>query len=286
MTITLDPLNTHQSGTLSNNNLTISWIGNASYGISKATEGKLVGKWYWEVYCDNCVHLDTYIYTMGIMDKNDSITGFLGRSITGIGVNGNGYTSANASRRQMFGTTEMSEGFGTNSNFKTGTVVGILMDLDSKQFSVYTDGVRQGVIFDNLQNFEYVPVIGNQSTGVNYTAQLTINFGDTPFKYIPKDLPKGTRAYNGDLLSHYVVFKNKEKGKFYSIANNKFLVHVEDNTNDIIKHSLKRDEEHVLDIPFKNHSYICSNPIKTSNGKIYSKTIINSNSFEIKEVMK
>lgn len=191
--VTLDPINKGSGVVLSNNNMTV-MIPNAS-NTTRATVGKTSGKWYWEVTFDA---LNNAMVSV--------INSAAGTASTYSGVNSRGYYSATGTKWAGSGAQAYGE------LYVTGDTIGVSLDMDNGTITFYKNGASQGVAFINVKTLgEVFPAVtSGSSSGGNTT---TFNFGDKPFKYLPSDLPSGTKAYNGnrvDLIEGVLLFKNNK----------------------------------------------------------------------------
>ncbi|RJS60102.1 SPRY domain-containing protein [Bacillus sp. PK3_68] len=141
----------------------------------RASEGKEIGKWYWEIDLINTGHsaiigvydatlpLPSSIYTN---KKSRLVWGYVGSKWNG--------TSA------PYGQP-----------FTDGDTLGIALDMDIGTIEFYKNGVNQGVAFSDLKTLGKVfPVFSSGSSSVPVTVRA--NFGATPFKY---PVPLGFQPY-------------------------------------------------------------------------------------------
>lgn len=168
--ITWDTVNIGTGATLSNGNLTAVVSGTVS--TVRATRGKMVGKWYWEV------KVDVVGYALiGIVNKDTSlsVSNFTQLTTKYYYHNGNKYAGATA----------------YGASYTTGDTISVLLDLDIGTIEFYKNGVSQGVAFTDVKTLgEVFPAITNGSGGSNTT---TTNFGAIPFTYA---IPSGYLPYN------------------------------------------------------------------------------------------
>lgn len=277
--------------TATNHNLTIKMVGNPNYGLVKANIGRKSGKWYWETYCDNYKHTSVTAYGMGIMAKDEAIpqnTFSTANKTTAKILVGADPSTTNVARKDENATGARSiVNFGVNSNFTTGSVIGLLMDLDNGSLTVYKNGVKIEQVFSNLEiGREYVPIVPENMISNTTWYQTTTNFGATDFKFIPNDLPIGTKAYEGWLIKDYAVLQNTNNKKQYSLSDNT-LIHLPDNTTEyIIEHGIEQGKFIQLDVPFDKHRYFNDTPVVNVNGKVFTHDIGMINTLSIKEFAK
>lgn len=272
--------------TATNNNLTIKMIGNPNYGLVKANVGRKSGKWYWETYCDNYQHTAVIAYGMGIMIKDDVIpqnTFITANKTTAKLLVGADPSTATVARKDENTGTRSIVNFGVNSNFTTGSVIGLLMDLDNGSLTVYKNGVKIEQVFSNLEiGREYVPIVPENMSANTTWYQTTTNFGATDFKFIPNDLPIGTKAYEGWLIKDYAVLQNTNTKKHYSLSDNT-LIHLPNTSNkNMILHGIEQGKEVQLDVPFTKHNYVNETP----TGKLFTQDSSNMNTLNLRELKK
>lgn len=168
--ITWDTINIGTGITLSNGNLTA--VIPSTVSTVRATKGKMVGKWYWEVKVDV-----VGFALIGIVNKDTSLSvgNFTQLTTKYYYYNGNKYAGATA----------------YGASYTTGDTISVLLDLDIGTIEFYKNGVSQGVAFTDVKTLgEVFPAITNGSGGSNTT---TTNFGATPFTYV---IPSGYLPYN------------------------------------------------------------------------------------------
>ncbi|WP_249659968.1 discoidin domain-containing protein [Lysinibacillus fusiformis] len=176
--VTLDPLNIGSGITLSNENLTA--VIPSLSSTTRATLGRDSGKWYWEVSFSSLTYSQVGI-------SND---------LAGVG---NTHLSTNA-RRYSSGGNKIPENIKFGTSYTKDDVVGVLLDLDNGILKFYKNGISQGISHTNIKPLGLVyPSITSGSSSGGCTS--TINFGATPFKYLPTDLPIGTHSYDGNITT-------------------------------------------------------------------------------------
>jgi len=159
---TLNPIN-NNGGTLSNGNLKIAHSGAAN--VSATFEIPTTGKWYWEYFLDRQVGGGVF----GISDGSAMIGTALANwiKIYGYSPDGNKYENGSGS---SYGAT-----------LATGDLVGVKYDADTRQLEFFKNNVSQGLAFTVSNDYNYYP-----SLHINNT-DITVNFGQKPFKYTPPD---------------------------------------------------------------------------------------------------
>lgn len=170
--ITFNPNDKHENVELFNNNMQIDLISNIyQYCMARATEGKISGKWYWEV---------TAAHPSG-----------------NIGVEGFGVADESALLKKPNNTNNLvKEGWlcPTFYNTPPNTVFGILLDLDNKKFTYYKNN-------SFFQEYDSSFLTGEIFASIAAIYQndadfIITNFGATPFNY---EMPEGYLPY--DLVS-------------------------------------------------------------------------------------
>lgn len=165
---TFSPTDKNSTFTLSNNNLTATNSGAASWSSARANTGKSSGKWYWET-----THTGANRVVIGIGTATESLTSFPGST----DANGWGYYTA--------GGIYNSGGFvggGTYAAFAAGDVIGIALDMDAKTIRFYKNGVAQGsAALTGLPAGPMYPMVASEGAGYAITA----NFGATAFANTP-----------------------------------------------------------------------------------------------------
>lgn len=283
-------LSTLPSGsTASNGNLTLNVYGNAKYGTIKATKARKRGIWYWEVTCDDYNHSEYYIFTMGIVDKNEISTGTyptLSKTTTKIIV-GDKIAFNTVRIDENVEGTRNTFSTGVNANLTKGSTIGLLMNLEKGTLTFYKNGIKIGEVFRNLlKDTEYVPAILNNTGTTTYYAKTTTNFGATDFKYIPNDLPVGTRAYEGWLMNEHVTIKNPTTNKEYSLKDNT-LIHIPNQIGeDKSLYGIESGKELRLDTPFTKQVYFNNSPTPNNSGKVFIQDIGAINVLNVKEITK
>lgn len=139
---------------------------------ARASLGKSVGKWYWEVACT----LVTNSYGIAICPATEVMAGV---AIGAVGSLGWRYSSSGQLR--MNGLTIQ-----TFAAIVTGDVIGVALDCDNETVTFYRNGVLQGTA-QPIGGSDWYPafVCGN----LNDT--MGVNFGATPFAY---PIPSGYSA--------------------------------------------------------------------------------------------
>lgn len=186
--------------TLSNNNLTAS-VANSSYA-AKANVGKTKGKYFWEI---------TYV-------SGGSTNAMVG-IINGLASVIAGEFGSNNIRYYYSYTGGKYPGALAYGNIYTfNDVIGVLLDLDNGHLEYYKNGVSQGYAFTNILTMGEV-FAAFSSGGSAVGVQCTANFGATDFRFLPKDLPKGTLSYDeSKILSITDNIPTKDPVKFRYVS--------------------------------------------------------------------
>jgi uncharacterized RmlC-like cupin family protein len=71
------------------------------------------------------------------------------------------------------------------SHFGVGDCIGVALDMDAGQITMYKNGVSQGPMFGGLTGSIYPVISGNANSMYGRTPEYTFNFGNTPFNYTP-----------------------------------------------------------------------------------------------------
>lgn len=178
--VTWDPIGTN--ATLSNENMT-AYVPGYSY-TSRATVGRTIGKWYWELYLSN------NSFTMvGVVNGTYNLTA-------------DSYSSANCRFYYCGYGSKYPESVAYGGSFSaTNITVSVLLDLDNGTLEFLINGVSQGVSHTNLTSFGTVyPAISSGAGGSGPTA--TANFGATAFTY---NVPSGYKPYNYDPTNKMLI---------------------------------------------------------------------------------
>ena len=167
---TLDPIYKGASVTLSEGNLKMSVSGSGR--IFYSTLGATSGKWYAEYTAISA----TSSNMIGVSRGKNPTASYLGADGNhGYGYYGNG-------NRYAGGT-----GTPWNDGFTTGDTIGIALDLDNREVSMYKNGNYLGVLADSLPRkttqYEDTYFFAGGENGMSGT----MNFGQKPFKFPPPD---------------------------------------------------------------------------------------------------
>jgi hypothetical protein len=167
-------LKVQNSGILSDDRLTYDTNNGTDYCVGII--GKKSGKWYWEVTpVDGSVS-----FVIGVVNSviSDSYIGSTAALLA----------SSNAWIWQVWGSSFKRNGLTINT-YGTPIVVndciGVALDMDSGQITMYLNGVSQGVMFSGLTGSIYPISSGYAPSSAGTTPKYTFNFGDTPFNYTP-----------------------------------------------------------------------------------------------------
>jgi hypothetical protein len=164
----LDPSYT-QFGLLTNNNLTFN--SNSIYNAhSMGQVGKSSGKWYWEV----TPTVGTYSFAIGIASHEH--VGYVGSSTQSwcwiIYSGGANTIRMNWPSYSSYGVT-----------YGIGDYIGVALDMDGGNITMYKNGVSQGLMFSGLTGTMYPIVSGYMSPAYGTTPVYNLNFGATAFRY-------------------------------------------------------------------------------------------------------
>ncbi len=175
--VTLNPNDKGADVALSDNNLVAT---NNSQRLSsvRATHGKTIGKWYWEIT---------------ILESNSSTA--IGISTKSFSISSDTVTSNN--QRSYFVNGSIFPGnIKYGSKLAKGDVIGVALDLEDKTLEFYQNGVSLGVSHSNLEVFNEVfpTAIFNSysTTGTPSNRALKFNFGAAPFMF---SIPKGYYSF-------------------------------------------------------------------------------------------
>ena len=159
------------TGILSDDRLTYDTNSGTDYTVSII--GKKSGKWYWEVTpIDGSVS-----FVVGVVNSVLSDTW-----------SGSPLTSPNSWIWQVWGTSFKRNGstlipYGTT--IAVNDCIGVALDMDAGQITMYRNGATQGVMFTGLTGSMYPIASGYAPSSAGTTPKYTFNFGDTPFNYTP-----------------------------------------------------------------------------------------------------
>ncbi len=187
--VTLDPINIGSGITLSNENLTA--VIPSLSSTTRATLGRDSGKWYWEVSFSSLTYSQVGI-------SND---------LAGVG---NTHLSTNA-RRYSSGGNKIPENTKFGTLYSKDDVIGVFIDLDSGILKFYKNGISQGISHTDIKSLGLVyPSITSGASSGGCTS--TINFGATPFKFSPSDIPNGTHSYDGNIaMVNFFLLQSRNK---------------------------------------------------------------------------
>jgi SPRY domain./F5/8 type C domain. len=150
--------------TLSNNNLTAKLDSNNAF--DSVNIGRTTGKYYWEIKIDSKATSATSL--IGIIENTSFI------SITSSNIRAYmGYTSP---QKKPESTTY-------GSNFSTGDIASVLLNIDDGTLEFWKNGVSQGISHTNIKllTTPIFAAVFHASSGNPTT--VTANFGATPFTY-------------------------------------------------------------------------------------------------------
>lgn len=160
---TLNPADKSSLITLSNGDLTASH-NDGNYHCARATVSKAAGKWYWEVTIGT---MGAYAI-VGIMKAAAALDSYMG-------FDANGWSYWSDARKFNNGSQSA-----YGASFTAGDVIGVALDIDAGTLTMYKNNVSQGVMYTGLTG-TFFPAI----CLAGFSANLTVNFGATPFTYTP-----------------------------------------------------------------------------------------------------
>ncbi len=193
--------------TLSNGDLTATWVSNLAYDAVRTTTAKTSGWWYWE----NTLGASASV-GIGVANTTDNVDDATA-----------GFTTANAMVYISSAGTIIHNNVTVQSGLSTATtadVIGVLysIDLDTVQF--YKNGVAIGtaVAAANLPTGVLYPYLTSNST----FPVVTSNFGATAFVYAPTltayslgpttaDLPFSGQDNGANAPTPYLMVKNAQQ---------------------------------------------------------------------------
>lgn len=187
MTVTWNPDDKHANISLSNGNLTCT-ADAAGWKSVRATEGKLAGKWYWEVTID-ASGVNRY-NIVGAGTTSAALANYVGSDAHGYSYFGNNGNKINNGAQVAYGNT-----------FTTNDVIGIALDMDNGKIWFSKNGVWQNSGDPAAgTNEAYSGLSGTFYAMMSpYTLNNagTINFGVTSFNYTP---PTGFSAMDVEAI--------------------------------------------------------------------------------------
>ena len=203
--ITWNPNDKSKGATLSNNNLTFqndvtdAWV--------RATDGRLYGKWYWEVRIDQFTkwHAPGVVDRdrLNIIDTND-LDFYRYYSVGGV------YRGAIL----LYNV----------DSFYTGDIIGILLDMINGKLSFTKNGNLICDFIDIDTTKEMFPVMwGGYSVG-----RSTANFGATKFDIVDSNPELWNQLVNDgykpyDINNTNWFYVNKSNNKYYTYQDNEFI---------------------------------------------------------------
>jgi len=215
---------------------------------AKTNIGRDNGKYYFEL--ENLS--DTTSLLVGIVNSSASLTT-------------RDYTSANIKMYFSFNGNKYPESITYGDPFVKGDIIGVFLDIDNGMMEFYKNGVSQGVSHNDISTMGTIfPSIKSGSTGASATARA--NFGDVNFKYIPKNLPSDTLAYNGRaLLKKNMILKNPTTNQHYSLAEKTLVPLPDTSLKNMILHGIEAGKEIRLDEDFNKIRKITNNEDSTQS---------------------
>ena len=158
-----NPSDKNAGATLTDGNLGFEGIVSTA---CRSISGASGGKWYWEIL----LRPGRYPVAVGIGTSAASLDNYVGSDGGGIGWYGDVVQFYRASVGTSYGTSSGS-----------GVVIGVALNLDAGELSLFRNGVAMGVMVSGLTGTWHAMISGNansQSSGL-------ANFGGTPFAYAP-----------------------------------------------------------------------------------------------------
>jgi len=209
--VTWDAVNKGSGVVLSNNNLN-AMIPNMSNTV-RASLGRDVGKWYWEIETVST----TTTAMIGIVNGNANL-------------NTGNYSTQNARYYYAPNGYKYPEATNYGARYQAiGTIIGIALDLDIGTLEFFLNGVSQGKSHTNIKTMGKVfPAITDGSSGSGNSV-YNANFGDRPFKY---QAPDGFKDYGDYAIKRIMLSKG---GKFYSFSDttNMYQLNMTSNTSPV-----------------------------------------------------
>jgi len=164
----LDQNKTANGGILTNNNSTFI-AGSNAFASSMAQVGKTYSKWYWEVNPT----AGSQSFAIGVADS--SFSGYVGSSAHSwcwIIYTGGANLKMNYPSYSTYGST-----------YGVGDYIGVALDMDGGNITMYKNGVSQGLMFSGLTGTMYPIVSGYMAGSYGPTPVYNMNFGATAFQY-------------------------------------------------------------------------------------------------------
>ena len=155
-------------GILSNDRLTYDTSDGDGLYYALGIIGKRSGKWYWEV--------------TPISGSSSFVTGVVNSNVSGFIINSSNAWIWDGSYAIKYNWPTYTT---YGSHFGVGDCIGVALDMDAGQITMYKNGVSQGLMFSGLTGSIYPVVSGNLNYIYGTTPKYTFNFGDTPFNYTP-----------------------------------------------------------------------------------------------------
>jgi len=186
---------------LSNQNCTVSTTSTLATTNNSvwATEGRIAGKWYWEVKLDRgdcqwlCVTMET--------SSNSSLS--WDNYLIGYRTNG-GMTYTN-------GTATITD----YPVAEVGDIIGIALDMENKTVQYYLNGVKINVTGGITEAIKAYPGIWSSQAGISTITTTTTNFGAEPFVY---PIPEGFLPYDVSKYSKLSLLLENEESAQLSLT--------------------------------------------------------------------
>lgn len=199
--VSWDESNKHSYFTTRNNGLTTTRKGSSGYVGIRATDGKSSGKWYWEIHVDDSTTDTTMI---GVIEESADLKLGHGSSSGNIGTKAKVYWG---------GGYLLNPDISGVPSYRTGDIIGVLLDLDNYSITFQKNGVDVGKAMGGLDKVgkKWFPFT---MSFLDYS--VTANFGRNSFKY---SIPKGYKSYDKldkTLILHDGEYKKWNKGIEYT----------------------------------------------------------------------
>ena len=178
---------------LSDNNLTVN-TGTTLGRIVRATEGKINGKWYFELVRNVAGDVGEVGFAQINIPLNTDVR---------LDARKRGYRPNSGNKTS---TTNLS-GDSWGNGLAIGEILGISIDFSTGILELFKNGTSMGVIFNDILNLAtplYPYALSSSTTGTRL--MITANFGAIPFAYA---MPQGCLPYDLEIAKQNWFIKNK-----------------------------------------------------------------------------
>ena len=183
---TLNPVDS--AITLTNGNLDV--VGSGGRAVTRSTIGINSGKWYWECRINSLPGGYAYL-GIDVLNGKSGIIDYLGgnQGNKGFGVEYNSSGGGVGLYCNYWGSTYQGV---TPGSITAGTTIGFAFDADLGNFTMYYNGVSQGIVFENLTQANIAaPLTPAFAIYSGSSINISCNFGQRPFAYAA---PSGFKA--------------------------------------------------------------------------------------------